>query len=353
MHVPPGPQPERPTGPPTVVVVIPYYNGSRFIERAVASVYRQSVPPDEVVVVNDGSTAEERDFLHALALRYPFRVIDQANGGQGSARNAGVAASRSSYISFLDQDDLYLPNHIATLLAAVPPDDLLFGFVYADIYEADVDGNVVRTDVVKQHSKDHPKRSIFDLLRHDMFVLPSAALIGRNAFEAVGGFDTQFMGYEDDDLFLRIFRKSYSNYFVDRAVTVWCIHTESTSFSIRMVRSRFRYFKKLTETFPDEPKRGRYFLRDYLMPRFGRFFVDHVIEAIKLESDQLPELTAHLDEYTRIVLANPYVGRRAKWKLRATRAILAHSSPEFVRTVGAATKLPLLRSLRGLYRVGK
>lgn len=334
----------------SVVVIIPFYNGADFIERAIKSVLNQTVAADEFIVVNDGSRPEQREALGALADRYAFRIVDKENGGQGSARNAGVAASTSDCICFLDQDDFYLPNHIEILVGAIPRDDVRFGFVYADLYEADADGNVVRTALVKEHAKQHPKRSIFDLLRYDMFVLPSATLVSRAAFEAVGGFDSQFMGYEDDDLFLRIFRKGYSNHFIDRAVTVWCIHTESTSFSIRMVRSRFRYFKKLAEMFPDEPRRGRFYFRDYLMPRFGRFFVDHVIEAIKLDNEHRAEMFAHLHEYTEMVLANPYVGRRAKVKLWATRFLLSHSSPVMVRAVGAATKLPVIRGFRRLYR---
>ena len=341
-----------PAARPSVVVVIPFYNGADFIERAVKSVFNQTVPADEVVVVNDGSRPEEREALGALALRYPFRIVDKENGGQGSARNAGVAASSSAFLCFLDQDDFYLPNHIEILADAIPAGDARFGFVYADLYEADVDGNVVRTALVKQPTASHPKTNIFELLRHDMLVLPSAALVSRVAFEAVGGFDPQFMGFEDDDLFLRVFRKGYGNYFVDRAVTVWCIHTDSTSFSIRMVRSRFRYFKKLAGMFPDQPRRGRFFLRDYLMPRFGKHFVDDAIEAVKFDSEYREEMFAHLDEYARLVLTNPHVGWRAKAKLRLTRFLLSHSSPGMVRAIGAATKLPLIRGLRRLYRTG-
>jgi glycosyltransferase involved in cell wall biosynthesis len=335
---------------PSVVVVIPFYNGAAFIERALKSVFNQSVPADEVVVVNDGSLPEERAALGALAGRYPFTLIDQENGGQGSARNAGVAASRSDFICFLDQDDFYLPNHIEILGRAIPAGDARFGFVYGDLYEADVDGNVVRTQLVKEHSKDHPKKSIFDLLRWDMFVLPSATLVSRTAFDAVQGFDAQFMGFEDDDLFLRIFRKGYSNHYVDRAVTVWCIHVDSTSFGIRMIRSRYRFFKKLAATFPDEPRRGRFYLRDYLMPRFGKLFVDHAIEAIKLDNEYRAEMFEHLDDYAHMVLTNPYVGARAKFKLRLTRWLLAHSSPGTVRRIGAITKFPLFSAFRRLYR---
>ncbi len=347
MNASPSPQADPLQRPPTVVVVIPFYNGSEFIERAVRSVFEQSVPANEVVVVNDGSLAPEREFAHALAERYPFRMVDKANGGQGSARNAGVAASTAEYICFLDQDDFYLPDHIKTLAGAIPPDEALFGFVYADLYEADGKGNIVRTGVVKEHST-HPKRSIFDLLRNDMFVLPSAALVSRKAFEAVEGFDPQFMGFEDDDLFLRIFRKGYTNHFVDKAVTVWCIHTASTSFGIRMVRSRFKYFKKLARMFPDEPRRARYYLRDYLVPRFHPYFVNYAIESTKNNDEHRAEMGEILAEYAQMILSNPHVARRTKLKLRVTLFLLRHASPRMVGAIGAFTKVPLLRSLRRL-----
>jgi len=333
---------------PTVVVIIPFYNGADFIERSVRSVFEQSVPANEVIVVNDGSRPEERAALDALAERYPFRILDKENGGQGSARNAGVAASTSEYICFLDQDDFYLPNHIEILVEAIPAKEARFGFVYADLYEADADANVIRTGVVKLGAKSHPKTDLFDMLRHDMFVLPSASLISRTAFDAVGGFDPQFTGYEDDDLFLRIFRKGYTNHFVDRAVTVWCIHTASTSFGVRMVRSRFRYFMKLAAAFPDEPRRSLYYLRDYLVPRFQAYFVDHAIDSAKHDNEYRAEMLDILEQYAAVVLASPSVGRKSKLKLRMVIFLLRRVSPSTVAAIGSLTKVPGLRTVRRL-----
>ncbi|MDQ0587760.1 glycosyltransferase family 2 protein [Variovorax paradoxus] len=333
---------------PTVVVIIPFYDGASFIERAVRSVFEQTVAADEVVVVNDGSSPEERLALGLLAERYPFRIVDKENGGQGSARNAGVKASSANYICFLDQDDFYLPNHIEILVEAIPANEARFGFVYADLYEADADANVIRTGVVKLGAKSHPKTDLFDLLRHDMFVLPSASLISRTAFDAVGGFDPQFTGYEDDDLFLRIFRKGYTNHFVDRAVTVWCIHTASTSFGIRMVRSRFRYFMKLVAAFPDEPRRSLFYLRDYLVPRFQSYFVDHAIDSAKHDSQYRAEMLDILIQYAAVIFASPSVQTKSKLKLRITIFLLRHVSPSMVAGIGSLTKLPGLRAVRRL-----
>lgn len=280
----------------SVVVVIPFYNGSTFIERAVQSVFEQTVPPKELVVVDDGSNDEEAAKLDVISKRMGFRVLKKKNGGQGSARNAGVAATNSNFICFLDQDDFYLKNHIEILLDAKPDNDPHFGWVYGELFEAEGNGNIVRTSIVRHHSQ-HPKSYIVDLLGRDMFVLPSASLIARNAYVSVGGFDEQFMGYEDDDLFLRLFRAGFTNYFTEKAVTVWCIHTESTSYGIRMARSRLAYFKKLVKLFPDDVVKERYFIRDLVIPRFH----DSIIgEAIASTSKVENRFTKNEKEYIKI-----------------------------------------------------
>ena len=102
--------------------------------------------------------------------------------------------------------------------------------------------------------------------------------------------------------------------------------------------------------FPQEPRRGRFYFRDQLVPRFGKFFVDHAIEAIKLDNEYRGEMFAYLSEYTDMVLANPYMGRRRKVKLWLTRFLLSHSTPGIVRAIGSATKLPVIRGFRRIYK---
>lgn len=294
---------------PTVAVIIPFYNGSKWIERAILSVSQQSIPPDEFIIVNDGSSDEEKARLYELSQRYSFKVVDKANGGQGSARNTGVSVTSSQYISFLDQDDFYLSYHIEALVNALPENDPYFGFVYADLCMADEAGNITNSAFIKTEAPGvHPKRgSVSNLLRHDMFILPSASLIKRVAFEKVGGFDEQFMGYEDDDLFLRMFRAGFTNYFLDKAVTVWCIHAASTSWSIKMSRSRLKYIEKISAAFPDDTDRQFFFFRDCLMPRFEPTLMAAVVEAAKIHSQDREELCEILKKYRDMVLKNKSV----------------------------------------------
>lgn len=299
-----------------IACIIPFYNGSEFIERALSSVFNQTIPANEVIVVNDGSRDKEREYLYSLTHKYPFKIIDKENGGQGSARNAGVTASTSEYICFLDQDDFYLPRHNETLINGIPKGEQNFGWVYADLVEANGDGSVMRTSMVKEHSM-HPKRSFIDLLGRDMFILPSASLINRRAFEAIGGFDDQFTGYEDDDLFLRLFRQGWSNTFIDQPVTVWCIHNESTSYSVRMSRSRFRYLAKLITQYPDEPEKARYYFRDLFMPRFGGLIIADAITANSQNSKDKEEIYRILKQYASMVCSNRSVPKLIKKKIKA------------------------------------
>jgi len=317
----------------SVAVIIPYYNGSRYIERSARSVLEQTVRPNEFIVVNDGSSPDETAKLEVISKQLGFDVIHKENGGQGSARNYGVRNTKSNYICFLDQDDFFLKNHIEILLAGLPRNDPHFGWVYADLNEADEDGNVLKRNYVA-HLSSHPKMSILDMLSNDMFVLPSASLISRSAFDSVGGFDTQFTGYEDDDLFIRIFQKGYSNYFINKPVTVWCIHNNSTSYSIKMSRSRFRYVKKILQTFKDDQDRSLFYVRDIIVPRFTKqIFSDAIRSTNPSKSKQDQKIAKNRDElvdimisYVNLILKNKYVQKKIKIEIFAKSLVIRTKS---------------------------
>lgn len=309
----------------SVVVIIPYYNGSKYIRRSVQSVLDQTVTPDEFVVVDDGSAPDEAATLDKIALEMGFEVLHKENGGQGSARNYGVAHTKSRFISFLDQDDFYHPNHIKKLLQAIEWDDPKFGWVYGDLYRADEDGNIINTKSIA--GGHHPKTEIVQMISLDMLIFPSATLINRQAFEDVGGFDPQFKGYEDDDLFLRMFRKGWSNYFLPEPVTVWCLYNNSTTYSIEMSRSRLKYIIKLCEIFPDQPDLNLFFIRDYIVPRFMRTIISEARQAVRKPKtpqqikmyEHREEIIANLDQFFDLVThkttLNTHVLRKLKKRI--------------------------------------
>jgi glycosyltransferase involved in cell wall biosynthesis len=101
---------------PTVTVIVPLFDHRSSVERAVRSVLFQTVPDLEVIVVNDGSTDGGAELVRSIP-DARVRVIDQANQGVAAARNAGMRAARAPLLAFLDADDQWDPDFLATILA--------------------------------------------------------------------------------------------------------------------------------------------------------------------------------------------------------------------------------------------
>ena len=86
-----------------ISVVIPAYNAARFLPRCLKSVFAQTLQPEEVIVVDDGSTDSTAEVAEALGAR----VINRRNGGLSAARNTGIKGASSEWIALLDADDLW------------------------------------------------------------------------------------------------------------------------------------------------------------------------------------------------------------------------------------------------------
>src|SRR6476659_10725298 len=96
----------------SISAIIPLYNGASFVTQALDSVFAQELPPDEVIVVDDGSTDEGPEIVSRYAKRHPITFLRKDNGGQSSARNFGIRRARGALIALLDQDDLWYPHHL-------------------------------------------------------------------------------------------------------------------------------------------------------------------------------------------------------------------------------------------------
>lgn len=309
-----------------VTVVIPFHNGSKWIERSLNSALNQTVSPDEVIIVDDGSNRSESEFLSALLQKYKFRIIRQENSGQSSARNNGIANASSPLICLLDQDDYFLPRHIEILLNNFDLEDHQFGFSYGDLWRSNESGEIVSHTCVNVDAK-HPLLDIKVMLRNNMNILPSATLINREAFLAVGGFDPELRGYEDDDLFLRFFLSGYRNVFTPEAVTVWTINKSSTSFSESMSRSRFIYFNKLLKAFPAGSIHGTKVFGDLLAPRFGFHLADDVIASAFRREENFDVRLERLKFFRGLLRSSDEVasGTRRKFLLTSTPLVVMNS----------------------------
>lgn len=253
-----------------IAAIVPLYNGAPFIEEALRSVLAQTLTPAQIIVIDDGSTDEGPEIVGGLARRHDIALIRKQNGGQASARNLGVSHARTPLIAFLDQDDIWYPNHLEELAApflTVRYPEL--GWVYSNLDEIDREGRMVTRGCLDQKPEiEHPKRSLTGCLTTDMFVLPTSSLISREAFNGVGGFDERLIGYEDDDLFLRMFRQGYDSIYITKPLSKWRIYSSSASYSSRMGRSRMIYLRKLVDMFSGDDWRNMNYVRELIAPRF-------------------------------------------------------------------------------------
>jgi glycosyltransferase involved in cell wall biosynthesis len=120
---------------PDFSIVIPTYNRTHSIGETLNSVREQNFFNYECIIVDDGSADSEPLRQAILSLRDDrFVYLRRENGGGGAARNTGIDAARGRYIAFLDSDDLFLPNKLATVAECLPDDDrtVLYAQNYVD-----------------------------------------------------------------------------------------------------------------------------------------------------------------------------------------------------------------------------
>lgn len=263
---------------PDVSVITPFFNGAAYLRDALDSVARQTRLPAEMILIDDGSSDDSAAIVEATGTPFPKTILRQANKGQSAARNLAAKSAKGKYLAFLDHDDMWYPKHLEVLVGLLEADEGL-GLAYSNIDEMDHEARLVHVGLLRLLNAhvEHPKSSIYNMLGADMFIFPSAAVVRRDAFLALDGFDERLSGYEDDDLFLRMFRAGWRNAYTDESLMRYRRHTASSVFSDRMWRSREIYAAKLAEAFPDDPDLARFFVRDIIAPRFFRTGVDEYI----------------------------------------------------------------------------
>jgi len=202
---------ERPPCEPDLVsVIIPCYQQGRFLTACVESLFAQSYPRWEAIVVDDGSTDDTEAVAERLA-RCDSRVrpVSQPNAGVSAARNRGLSAARGAYLAFLDADDLFEPHKLECQVAYLerhPDTDVACGNVrYFDSAAPDV----FRPRLAPGDDPDWINRAaggpplpLAAWIWHNRLPVCSP-VIRRNVVDAIGPFDTTLSAYEDWDFWLR------------------------------------------------------------------------------------------------------------------------------------------------------
>ncbi len=180
----------------TVAAIIPTRDRAELTLRAVASVLSQTRPPDELIVVDDGSRDDTVDGLRA---RYPATRVLQLDGrGVSAARNAGIGAATSEWLAFLDSDDEWLPEKLQIQLEALTAES-----EYRLCHSDEIwirNGRRVNPGLRHRKQGGYMFRQCLPLCA----ISPSSVVVHRSVFDEFGLFDETLPACEDYDLWLRV-----------------------------------------------------------------------------------------------------------------------------------------------------
>jgi glycosyltransferase involved in cell wall biosynthesis len=199
-------------GKGNIDVIIPVYNGAEFILDALNSVARQTLSPNKIIVVDDGSTDNTNELVSHFAQnsKIEVQIIKKENGGLSSARNAGIKTSRALFVAFLDADDVWIENKLEEQVRVYANSNFdHLGLVYCDYDVIDISGNIKFKNYKSPLDKKRMRGMVFDRLleRNKITSSGSGVLIKREVFNTTGLFDEKLKFGEDWDMWLRISQK--------------------------------------------------------------------------------------------------------------------------------------------------
>ena len=222
----------------SISVIIPVYNRSTLINRAIKSVMEQTITPDEIIVIDDGSTDGTGNIVKN---RYPDVILlKQKNRGVSCARNNGINNAKGTWLALLDSDDEWLPEKLEKQLLGLRNDSNKKICHTDEIWIR----NGVRVNPMNKHRKYGG--NIYKYCLPLCVISPSSIIIHKEIFKNVGLFDEDLPVCEDYDLWLRICSRYPVLYLQEKLIKKYGGHDDQLSRQYwGMDRFRIRALEKM------------------------------------------------------------------------------------------------------------
>jgi len=208
---------------PLISIVLPLYNGIKYIDKALKSVLAQTYTNWELLIIDDGSTDGGAEWIEQ---HYPAaKITRQKNAGVAAARNTGIKLSQGEVIAFLDQDDEWLPGKLQVQWDILKHNPYC-GFVTCDNKYCCYDGYTLPPAFKKSLAEEV----------HRSFI-PSALLVRRYALAVVGGFDTSFEMGSDTDIIRRLRNAGFKEDNANEVLLHKWFHGDNESLKVKKVQA--------------------------------------------------------------------------------------------------------------------
>lgn len=240
----------------TVAVIIPNYNYAQFVGEAVASVFEQRVPADDVLVIDDGSTDDSRAVLDSLAARYGARlrvVYNDRNLGIVPTFAKAVGLTTTDYVSFLGADNRMKPDYIGRCKATLEANpnagvayiDLVIFGPLAEELAMRVDAEPLASGSTFRWRFSEPTPDALASLPSKNFI-DGNSMFRRSAYEAAGGFRPSERA-EDHDLFVRMVQAGFLPVHVPEALVEYRQHSREQANQVQLAERQLRAYRSAFE----------------------------------------------------------------------------------------------------------
>lgn len=197
---------------PRVSVIMPVYNGERFVGEALESIRRQNYEPLEIIIVDDGSTDKSAEIVAGYGSWIHY--VHQENAGPAAARNRGLELAQGEFITFLDVDDLW-------------PDGKLTLQIERLIHDRDLDIVLGRIQYVELPGAARREISFESQDNTLTGILLGCGVYRKSVFKKVGKFDESFRLGEDQDWFLRAREAKIPMVILKETTLIYRIHNSN------------------------------------------------------------------------------------------------------------------------------
>jgi len=188
---------------PLVSVIMPCYNGEKFISNAIESVLNQTYQNWELIVVDDGSTDNSKDIIRKYTtINNKITLTEhKCNKGIAKTKNAGIANARGKYIAFLDQDDIWLNSKLELQLERFEIGSDNIGVVCTGMIFTDTNMKPIN---IFRGFKDEDQKTLIKNLYLKPTNSSSIMMVNKEYFEHIGTFNEELIGWDDYELLVRL-----------------------------------------------------------------------------------------------------------------------------------------------------